>query len=220
MSINLVVCGLKSSILPRNRPSWTVEVDNPSGSFLQHCPCYGQSFGQGHASQVQFSTLLGWGCGFHLPHPVLHSASIEPGSPIIVISRPNNARRWLTCSREADLYRAFAVYLRVLACTFVYLCPGNLSIARGTSVIRSPAMVYWSGLNRGKKWKIVGESGRQSGGSKIYSSGIIWSRSGRLEKTILGEIEWNEIKCVFIWGWCGVEEVHTLIYVTTCITNF
>ena len=29
MSINLVVCGLKSSILPRNRPSWTVEVDNP-----------------------------------------------------------------------------------------------------------------------------------------------------------------------------------------------
>ncbi len=61
------------------------------------------------------------------------ASSLEPGSPIfgsLCLSRPNNARRSLTCAREAGLYRAFAVYLRVLARTFAYLRPGNVSIAR------------------------------------------------------------------------------------------
>lgn len=79
------------------------------------------------------------------------ASSLKPGSPIFGLSRPNNARRSLTCAREAGLYRAFAVYLRVLVRTFAYLRSGNVSIARGTSENRPPAMVHWSGLNRVKK---------------------------------------------------------------------
>ena len=79
------------------------------------------------------------------------ASSLEPGSASLGLSRPNNARRSLTCAREAGLYRAFAVYLRVFARTFAYLRPGIVSIAQGTSVIHPPAIVHWSGLNRVKK---------------------------------------------------------------------
>ncbi|KAG1673055.1 Serine/arginine-rich splicing factor 7 [Nymphon striatum] len=69
----------------------------------------------------------------------LHSATLEPES--------------LTCAREAGLYRAFAVYLRVRARTFAYLSLGNVSITRGTSVIRprhGPLVGTQSGKKRGR----------------------------------------------------------------------